>query len=95
MILFNPSNYRREHADTHSRELVEKTIAFFENKGLAKIKEDDQAMVWYDDFLEFIKDEKIFASLLTRQFTHSQDRCFTYLPTYFPTYVLACLLLPT
>ncbi len=65
MILFNPSNYRREHADTHSRELVEKTIAFFENKGLAKIKEDDQAMVWYDDFLEFIKDEKIFASLLT------------------------------
>lgn len=65
MILFNPANYQREHADSRSRELVEKTIAFFENKGLAKIKEDDQAMVWYDDFLDFIKEEKIFATLLT------------------------------
>ena len=41
------------------------TIAFFENKGLAKIKEDDQAMVWYEDFLEFIKQEKVFSELLT------------------------------
>ena len=65
MILFNPSNYQRDHADVPSRELVEKTIQFFENKGLAKIKEDDQSMVWYEDYLEFIKDEKIFASLLT------------------------------
>lgn len=65
MILFNPAKYRRRHADTHSRELVEKTINFFEKKGLAKIKEDDQSMVWYDDFLGFIKEEKIFASLLT------------------------------
>ena len=65
MILFNPANYQREHADDRSRELVEKTIAFFENKGLARIKKDDQAMVWYDDFLEFIKEEQIFADLLT------------------------------
>jgi len=64
-MLFNPSNYQRQHADEQSRELVEKTIAFFENKGLKKIKEDDQAMVWYDDFLDFIHKEKIFASLLT------------------------------
>jgi acyl-CoA dehydrogenase len=65
VILFNPSNYQREHADIHSRQLVEKTIQFFENKGLAKIKEDDQSMVWYEDFLAFIKDEQIFANLLT------------------------------
>ena len=26
MILFNPANYQREHADDRSRELVEKTI---------------------------------------------------------------------
>ncbi len=65
MILFNPSNYKREHADAHSRQLVEKTIQFFENKGLAKIKEDDQSMVWYEDYLSFIKDEQIFANLLT------------------------------
>jgi acyl-CoA dehydrogenase len=67
MILFNPANYQREHADPHSRQLVEKTIEFFENKGLAKIKEDDQSMIWYEDYLAFIKDEQIFANLLTPQ----------------------------
>ena len=65
MLLFNPQDYHRDHADAESRQLVEKTIAFFENKGLRRIKEDDQAMVWYDDFLNFIKEEKIFAKLLT------------------------------
>jgi len=67
VILFNPSKYQRDHADALSRELVEKTIQFFENKGLQKIKEDDQSMIWYEDFLQFIKKEKIFATLLTPQ----------------------------
>ena len=58
MILFNPQNYRRKHADCRSQELVEKTIAFFENKGLRQIKADDQAMTWYEDFLEFVKQEQ-------------------------------------
>ena len=65
MLLFNPKQYHRDHADARSREIVEKTIAFFETKGLKQIKEDDQAMVWYEDFLEFIKDEQVFATLLT------------------------------
>ncbi len=65
MQLFNPNNYQRGHADARSRELVKKTIDFFEKKGLKKIKADDQAMVWYEDFLGFIKDEKIFADFLT------------------------------
>lgn len=65
MRLFNPKNYRREHADERSRAIVERTIAFFETKGLKQIKADDQAMVWYEDFLAFIKDEQIFATLLT------------------------------
>lgn len=42
-----------------------KTIDFFENKGKQKLKEDDHERVWYSDFLEFIKKEKIFATLLT------------------------------
>lgn len=65
MQLLNPKKYQRFHADQRSREMVEKTIAFFENKGLKKIKEDDQAMVWYEDFLDFIKEEQIFADFLT------------------------------
>ncbi len=65
MLLFNPHKYERYHADEPSRQLVEKTIRFFEDKGLQEIKEDDQNMVWYEDFLQFIADEKIFATLLT------------------------------
>lgn len=45
--------------------MVIKTIDFFEKKGLKKIKIDDQSMVWYEDFLQFIKEEKIFADFLT------------------------------
>jgi len=65
MKLFNPKKLEREYADARSRELVEKTIAFFEKKGLAKIKEDDQGKVWYQDFLDFVKENRIFADLLT------------------------------
>jgi acyl-CoA dehydrogenase len=65
VFLINPKKYEREHADARSRELVEKTIAFFENKGLKKIKEDDQSKIWYQDFLDFIREEQIFANLLT------------------------------
>ncbi len=65
MLLLNPKKYQREHADEESRRLVEKTIAFFEGKGLRQIKEDDQSMVWYQDFLDFIREEQIFAKLLT------------------------------
>ena len=65
MLLFNPHNYQREHNDEKSRQLAEKTIAFFEGKGLKQIKKDDQDMVWYEDFLTFIREEKILATLLT------------------------------
>ncbi|WP_240744343.1 acyl-CoA dehydrogenase [Desulfopila sp. IMCC35006] len=65
LSLLNPKKYERFHADPRSRELVLKTIDFFETKGLQKIKQDDQSMVWYEDFLKFIKDEKIFADFLT------------------------------
>ena len=65
VLLLNPKKYARFHADAVSRDLVLKTIEFFEKKGLKKIKEDDQSMIWYDDFLEFIKKEKIFAHFLT------------------------------
>jgi acyl-CoA dehydrogenase len=65
MILLNPKNYNREHADPKTRQVMLSTIDFFEGKGLKKMKEDDQAMTWYDDFLSFIKKEQTFAKLLT------------------------------
>ena len=45
--------------------MMVKTIQFFESKGKRKLKADDRECVWYADFLEFQKKEKIFATLLT------------------------------
>jgi acyl-CoA dehydrogenase len=65
MILLNPRKHDRFYADERSREIMQKTIAFFEAKGLHRIKEDDRQHVWYADFLEFVKENQVFATLLT------------------------------
>ncbi len=65
MILLNPKKYNRQYPDEISKQIMLKTIEFFENKGKAKVKKDDHDRVWYKDFLDFIKEEKIFAELLT------------------------------
>ena len=64
-ILLNPKQHNRYYPDAKSKDIMLKTIEFFENKGRAKIKEDDHERVWYSDFLEFQKEHKIFAQLLT------------------------------
>ena len=65
MILLDPKHHDRQYADERSREVMRKTIAFFEQKGKRRLKEDDRDRVWYSDFLEFVKDNRIFATLLT------------------------------
>ncbi|MDD5475837.1 MAG: acyl-CoA/acyl-ACP dehydrogenase, partial [Syntrophales bacterium] len=65
MILLNPRKHHRRYPDELSRDIMIKTINFFETKGKKKLKEDDHERVWYDDFLDFIKREKIFARFLT------------------------------
>jgi acyl-CoA dehydrogenase len=65
MILLNPNKHEREYPDNQSREIMLKTIEFFEKKGKKQIKEDDHAHTWYADFLQFVKDENLFATLLT------------------------------
>lgn len=65
MILLNPKKYTREYPDKVSREIMEKTIEFFETKGLGSVKKDDQERIWYREFIDFIGREKIFARLLT------------------------------
>jgi acyl-CoA dehydrogenase len=65
MILFNPTQLQAEHPDPKVNEILRKTVAFFEAKGKARLKEDDQNRVWYKDFLEFVKREQVFSTLLT------------------------------
>lgn len=65
MILLNPKNEKFEHLDPESREIMLKTINFFETKGKKKLKEDDRQRVWNYDFVEFLKKEQVFAKLMT------------------------------
>lgn len=65
MILLNPKTQDYSHLDERSREIMKKTISFFEEKGKKKLKEDYHNMVWYQDFLDFIAKEEIFSTLLT------------------------------
>ncbi len=64
-LLLNPKKLDRYYPDERSREVMSKTIQFFENKGKQKLKADDRECVWYADFLDFQKKERIFATLLT------------------------------
>ena len=65
MILLNPKKHVRKYSDSRSRDIMLKTIEFFENKGLRSIKDDDHKRIWYREYLDFIKENKIFATLLT------------------------------
>ena len=65
MFLLNPHKNERPHDDQRSREIMQKTLQFFEKKGKHKLKEDDLARHWYADFLGFVKEEQVFATLLT------------------------------
>ena len=64
-MLLDPSTESYDHLDPASKELMLKTIAFFENKGKKRIKEDDHERVWNYDFVEFVKKEQVFATLMT------------------------------
>lgn len=72
-MLLNPKKEKFENLDHKSKELMEQTVQFFEQKGLAKIKEDDHERVWYQDFLDFQKDKRLFATLLTPSFYAEGD----------------------
>ncbi|HPO15108.1 MAG TPA: acyl-CoA dehydrogenase [Candidatus Hydrogenedentes bacterium] len=65
MMLFNPSNFDPQDYDPRTREIMLKTIEFFEQKGKRKLKEDDRNRTWYTDFLESQRDIQAFATFLT------------------------------
>ncbi|WP_028325980.1 acyl-CoA dehydrogenase [Desulfatirhabdium butyrativorans] len=65
MNLLNPKTEAFAHLDAASRDIMKNTIAFFEQKGKAAVKHDDQERIWYADFLEFVKNNRVFAQLLT------------------------------
>ncbi len=72
-VILNPKLENYDHLDKKSRELVKKTIQFFEKRGKAKLKEDDHERTWYAEFLEFEKKENLFATFLTPEGYGTKD----------------------
>ena len=65
MYLLNPKTQSFDHLDAESKTIMEKTIAYFETRGKKKLKSDYHARIWYEDFITFLKENKIFSTLLT------------------------------
>ena len=65
MILLDPNRLNRPYPDAASKDVMAKTVEFFERKGKRALKKDDRERVWYADFLEFVKKERIFATMCT------------------------------
>jgi len=64
MLLLNPKNYQdRNYPDERSKEIMLKTIDWFEKKGMKKMKEDFRSREFTYDFAEFVKKERIFETL--------------------------------
>jgi len=63
-ILLNPKNYKdRNYPDARSKEIMLKTIDWFEQKGLAKEKEQYHSREFAEDFQKFVTEEGIFETL--------------------------------
>jgi alkylation response protein AidB-like acyl-CoA dehydrogenase len=73
-LLFNPRTYDGAGLDDESRRLMLATIDFFETRGKRVLKEHDRDRVWYQDFLDFIARERLFAKLLTPAADGGGDR---------------------
>jgi acyl-CoA dehydrogenase len=64
-LLLNPNAYDPSHFDPETRRQLRAVIDWFEARGKAKLLRDDLEAAWVSDFLDFIKQEKIFATFLT------------------------------
>ncbi|WP_433269340.1 acyl-CoA dehydrogenase [Actinosynnema sp. CS-041913] len=64
-MLFDPHNFDGAHLDPESRRLLRATVDWFENRGKRRLIADDQARVWYTEFLDFAGREKLFATFCT------------------------------
>lgn len=66
-MLFNPATFTGAEYDPKSRQAMLDTVAFFEHKGLAAIREDAKHNVWQDDWMKYQRDHGIFATMLTAE----------------------------
>ncbi len=78
-LLLNPKQYTdRGYPDERSKEIMLKTIQWFEDKGLAKQKEQYHAHEFAEDFQKFVTEEGIFETLfLPRGYGSDPDQYYS------------------
>jgi acyl-CoA dehydrogenase len=65
MFLFNPKNWRGQHPDPHTNEMLQAVVEWFETKGLKSLKQDWHDRTWNHDFVHFMKSQQVLATLMT------------------------------
>jgi acyl-CoA dehydrogenase len=63
--LFNPRTFDPSAFDEETRRLLTAVIDWFEDRGRRRLIAEDLDRVWYDDFLKFVADERLFATFST------------------------------
>ncbi|SMD23799.1 acyl-CoA dehydrogenase family protein [Kibdelosporangium aridum] len=64
-LLLHPHRYAPDHFDPETRRLLRATIDWFESRGKRKLLADFHAHVRYQDFLDFVGEQDVFATFLT------------------------------
>ena len=64
-LLFNPSTADLEHLDPQSQASLLAVIDWFESRGKARLLEDDRNAEWVSDFLDMVREQRLFATFLT------------------------------
>jgi len=64
-VLLDPNHYDPAHLDDETRRLLRATVDWFEARGKRQLIADAQEKVWYTEFLDFVKREKLFATFCT------------------------------
>lgn len=64
-LLLDPRTYDPSRLDQESRRILRATIDHLEGRGLQKLTEDYYSATWYTEFLDFVAEEKVFATFMT------------------------------
>ncbi|BCI84313.1 acyl-CoA dehydrogenase [Mycolicibacterium sp. TY66] len=65
MTMLNPHKPDFADFDERTQQIFIATIEFFESHGKAWLTQQDRDRVWYAEFIEFLKKERVFATFLT------------------------------
>ncbi|MCH9731034.1 MAG: acyl-CoA dehydrogenase [Actinomycetia bacterium] len=64
-LLLDPNRFDPQQLDPESRRQLRALIDWFEERGKKRLLRDDLEATWVTDFLDFVKQERLFATFLT------------------------------